>query len=294
MRRSLKTVVTAGIVAGCLALPACRSERGSSSFEWQRSYEAALTQAQASNQAVVAYLYTDWCSYCKRMEAETFSSSEFQGAAAGFTWLKLNAEEDADGIRLRDQYGVKGYPTIVVLDQEGLRLDQIEGFLNTQQLLQRVSQATSATSPLVELRNRAEASPSSAEAQYAIAEKYLEMREYRKASEGFQRVLEADPENRQGKTELAHYHLALSLASLKEHEHAHQALDQLAKEFPKGELVPDALILRGQVYYHEGELRKARAQFDQFLSKYPSNEKARLVRRMVSELAPDLPLRSAH
>jgi TolA-binding protein len=291
MKLSWKVLVIVGVLG---LMPACRSPQEGSSIPWQRSYEEALSEARSRNQAVVAYLYTDWCTYCKRMDAETFSNAEFQKGAVGYTWLKLNAEEDADGVRLKEQYGVKGYPTIVVLDQEGLRLDQIEGFVTGEQLLQRVSQAASASNPLTELKTRADSSPSSAQAQYAVAEKYLEMREYRKASEGFRRVLEIDPENREGKTEIAHYHLALCLASLEERENAHQVLDQMAQKFPKGELAPDALILRGQIHYHDGDLPTARGQFDRFLSQYPTHEKARLVRRMLGEVAPEMPMRRAH
>src|SRR4030042_152429 len=78
--------------------------RDASAFNWERSYDAAMERARAQDRHAIAYLYTDWCAYCKQMEAETFSDKRVSEQAGKYVWLKLNPEEDADGARLHKKF----------------------------------------------------------------------------------------------------------------------------------------------------------------------------------------------
>ncbi|HXK62481.1 MAG TPA: thioredoxin family protein, partial [Acidobacteriota bacterium] len=100
-----KILVAIAISALIISVAALLTGR-SDSLDWHRDYASALATAKARNQMVVAYIYTDWCMYCKKMEAETFSSEQVKREAGRFVWLKLNPEQDADGARLRQQYAL--------------------------------------------------------------------------------------------------------------------------------------------------------------------------------------------
>ncbi len=266
----------------------------SDALPWEHDYTTALAHAQARNQMVVAYLHTDWCTYCKKMQAETFPSEQVKTEAGRYVWLKLNPEKDPDGARLRQQYGVSGYPTILFLDGNGTRLEQIEGFMPPETLLQALATVSTRVSSIEALKADVRKQPASVQARYTLAQEYLELKDYREAAKQFAQVIEADPGNRHAKNELAYYHLAVSLASLQEFTKAQEQLDLLARKHPDGALAPQATILRGQIFYQQGETQKARASFDQFLEKYPSNENVALVRRMLTEIGPGLPLSASH
>jgi TolA-binding protein len=266
----------------------------SDALPWEHDFTTALAQAKERNQMVVAYLYTDWCTYCKKMEAETFPSDQVKSEAGRYVWLKLNPEKDQDGARLRQQYGVSGYPTFLFLDGNGNRLNQVEGFMPPETFLQALAALSTRVSSLEALKAEVRKQPASVQARYTLAQEYLELKDYREAANAFTQVIQADPDNQHAKNELAYYHLALSLASLQEYTKAQEQLDVLTKKFPDGKLAPQATILRGQIFYHEGEIEKARASFDQFLQKYPENENVSLVRRMLTEIAPGLPLSASH
>ncbi|MFB3904780.1 MAG: thioredoxin fold domain-containing protein [Acidobacteriota bacterium] len=292
MSRGLIIIIAVAGVAA-LIVPLLLLTR-SDALPWGHDYSSALADAKARNRMVVAYLYTDWCTYCKKMETETFPDEHVKSQAQRYVWLKLNPEKDKDGARLRQQYGVSGYPTLLFLDSNGVRLDQIEGFLPPGAFLQVLGRVSERVSSLEALKAGVHKQPVSVPARYQLAQKYLELKDYRQAAEAFAQVIQADPQNKRAKNEPAYYHLALSLASLAEYAKAQEQLDVLEKKYPDGALAPQATILRGQILYQQGEIEKARASFDRFLQKYPTNENASLVRRMLAEIGPRLPLSAAH
>ena len=71
---------------------------------WEKDYHQALRKAQEENKTIVAYLFTDWCTYCQQMERETFSDvSLVKKMGKEYIWLKLNAETNQDGQRLQKE-----------------------------------------------------------------------------------------------------------------------------------------------------------------------------------------------
>ena len=78
---------------------------------WIQSYQQALEQAQQEGKLILAYLYTDWCGYCKKMEAETFTDQAvIDEMSDSYVWLKLNAETDPEGRQLQERFNITGYP----------------------------------------------------------------------------------------------------------------------------------------------------------------------------------------
>jgi TolA-binding protein len=280
----------AGLMAGLVYWTA----RNSSPFHWERSYAAALDRARTTDRFLIAYLYTDWCGYCRRMESETFTDSRVAARASSYVWLGLNAEADADGAKLREQFHIAGYPMILIFDKQGRRIDQLEGFLPPDQFLNALSAMTIGPDSLPALEAEAARQPTSAEAEYALASKYLDLNEYKSATAAFRKAIELDPTGKEGRTELAYYHLAVCLASDREQSQAQEVLEEFARRYPDSQLAADALILQGQVYYHEGDWARSMETFKLFLARYPEHGKAALVERMLGEVMQEAPLRSAH
>jgi thiol:disulfide interchange protein len=112
---------------------------------WESDYEDALGEAQSRDQLVLAYLYTDWCGYCKKMDAETFRDSDLiDEMSDNYVWLRLNAETQEDGVRLQRKFGITAYPCTVIMDQTGAELDRIEGFVPVGRFREAVKNASKA------------------------------------------------------------------------------------------------------------------------------------------------------
>lgn len=102
--------------------------------QWLTSVPEALKKAQAEDKAVLLdFTGSDWCGWCKKLKREVFDQKDFiEFANANFVLVevdfphhkKLPAALQEENNRLKQRFGVDGYPTIIVLDKSGrLALD---------------------------------------------------------------------------------------------------------------------------------------------------------------------------
>ncbi len=120
--------------AACL-LPAlfARAESG-----WLDDYKKAQQEAKASNKILLLdFTGSDWCGWCKKFDKEILSQSEFQDyARENLVLVELDfprAKPQSPELRkqnqeLADQYQVQAFPTIVVLNGDGQKLWQYDGY----------------------------------------------------------------------------------------------------------------------------------------------------------------------
>ena len=122
--------------AACL-LPAlfARAESG-----WLDDYKKAQQEAKASNKFLLLdFTGSDWCGWCKKFDKEILSQSEFQDyARENLVLVELDfpqAKPQSPELRrqnqeLANQYQVQGFPTIVVLNGDGQKLWQYDGYFS--------------------------------------------------------------------------------------------------------------------------------------------------------------------
>lgn len=239
---------------------------------WIQSYEQALNEAQRGGKLVLAYLYTDWCGYCKKMEAETFTDQTIVDEMSdNYVWLKLNAETDEEGRRLQERFNITGYPGLLLLDGEGEEMGRISGFVPPGAFRERVATAAGGPGSFLSLLRTAGREPGSIDAQYRLAEKYIERGDFSSAIERLRRVVELDPGNDAGMTDLSYYYLALSLASQGNEEQALLELDSLDSSFPQSDYIADSTFLRGQIYYHSGNPDQAHEVLAAYVQDFPEH-----------------------
>ena len=91
---------------------------------WFRNEPAALDQARTRGKPVMIDFRADWCSACRRMEAETFPDPAVIRLAENFVPLKIDGTDPSDPRvkALHEKYGVVGLPTLVFLDSGGRML----------------------------------------------------------------------------------------------------------------------------------------------------------------------------
>ena len=97
--------------------------------EWMTDLEAAKAKAAAENKAVlIDFTGSDWCGWCIRLRKQVLDTPAFEAYAKDkFVLLEVdlpqNPKFDA-GLRARNeqicnQYGVSGFPTILVITPQG-------------------------------------------------------------------------------------------------------------------------------------------------------------------------------
>lgn len=82
--------------------------------------EQAIAKAKAENKLVFIDSYTDWCGPCRLMANDVFPMKEMGDYFnPKFVCIKSNAEKGEDGIAIKAKFGIKAYPTFVILDGDG-------------------------------------------------------------------------------------------------------------------------------------------------------------------------------
>ena len=102
---------------------------------WLTDYDKALKQAAAEKKPVVInFTGSDWCGWCIRLDKEVFSQQEFVNYAKDNVVLvkldfprkkPLSEAEKKKNEALAQKFGVRGFPTLVVLDPKGKQLGEL-------------------------------------------------------------------------------------------------------------------------------------------------------------------------
>jgi protein disulfide-isomerase len=105
---------------------------------WSTDYEASIAQAAASKKAILLeFTGSDWCPPCMKQNKDVFEQSAFEDYAKDkLVLVKLDfprrKEQDPAlkerNQKLSTQYGVEGFPTIILLSPEGKELARQVGY----------------------------------------------------------------------------------------------------------------------------------------------------------------------
>jgi thioredoxin-related protein len=98
-------------------------------YKWETDFDAAKQRAKAEKKAMLLdFTGSDWCGWCIRLKKEVFDHEEFQEYAKKNLVLveldfprskELPEEEKEQNEALAAEYGIRGYPTIVLLNSRG-------------------------------------------------------------------------------------------------------------------------------------------------------------------------------
>ena len=125
MKMFLSIIVLTGFVTSAFA-----AKEG-----WLDDLEKAKTQAKAENKRILLdFTGSDWCGWCKKLDAEVFSQQEFKDYAA--KKLVLVEVDFPHGFKLPDatkkqndalakKFQIQGYPTIIVTSPSGNKKGQL-------------------------------------------------------------------------------------------------------------------------------------------------------------------------
>lgn len=96
---------------------------------WTTNYEAAMAQARKQNAKVFLFFTgSDWCGWCKRLDAEILSTEKFKTyAGKNLILVKLDFPHSipqTDAVKaqneaLAQKHQVSGFPTVIVLNSSG-------------------------------------------------------------------------------------------------------------------------------------------------------------------------------
>jgi len=112
------------------------------SLKW-RSFNDGIAEAKSSKKKVLIDVYTDWCVWCKRMDANTYSDAGVaEYLRKHYVLVKLDAESDKKLTykntvyterELAAAFGVSGYPSTLFLKSDAEPITIYPGYADAKQ-----------------------------------------------------------------------------------------------------------------------------------------------------------------
>jgi thioredoxin-related protein len=84
-------------------------------------------RAKEEGKTMVVYFYSQFCSYCEEMDRTVLGDKEIAATLKkDFIYLRIDAEKNTDIAR---KNGVRGYPTTMLIESNGKKIDKIPGYI---------------------------------------------------------------------------------------------------------------------------------------------------------------------
>ena len=108
--------------------------------------DSAFAAARAARTPVLLYWGGDWCPPCSRLKATVFRRPEFVQRTRLFVAVDLDGDQPG-AQRLGEEFGVYGYPTVVVLSPKREEITRIATTLETAPYVRALDAALAASQP---------------------------------------------------------------------------------------------------------------------------------------------------
>ena len=102
---------------------------------WLTNFETAQARARSENKLLlIEFTGSDWCPPCIMLGRQVFSQPEFKDYAVQHLVLlevdfprrkELSAEQKAANEKLANQFGIDGFPTVIILDPSGKKIGEL-------------------------------------------------------------------------------------------------------------------------------------------------------------------------
>lgn len=86
-----------------------------------------INRAKAENKEILVFFFSKYCSYCTKMERDVLKSNEISKILQrDIVYLGVDVEKNSD---TAIKFGIRGYPTTVLLNDKGELLARIVGYI---------------------------------------------------------------------------------------------------------------------------------------------------------------------
>ena len=229
----------------------------------QQAYERAL----AEDKELLVDFSTDWCVWCRRLEADVFPSADFQAFAAERVLLSVDAEK-GDGIALAQRYHVSGFPTLILMAPDGSEIDRLVGYLPAEAFVQLFEDYSNGIGTLSALQESLAQSPHDLALKLQIAQKLDDRGQVRDAHGLLQEIIEQDPLNETGYAAEASVALAMAEYQLQE---STKGLEDVLLRYPGLEAGPQIYLMLIGIAAREQAHKRMEVLFTRAVEDYPQN-----------------------
>lgn len=127
MKQPNRRIMWSVVLSGILFTAACVSQSSASAtIDWY-GYEKGFSTGKAKGKKILIYFRSSQCTYCKKMEEETFSDADVAGyMSKHFTPVKVDLNNDR---KVAVEYRISAVPNIIFMSEEGEPISGLPGYV---------------------------------------------------------------------------------------------------------------------------------------------------------------------
>lgn len=131
-KRTLITFAIISISIGFMTLMLSRFSVDTSLSEWHSGFDGFVKAnriQQVEQKPMLLFFYTDWCQNCEALRENVLSTQTVKEFSQSIIPVKINPEIGALENQIAEDFGVRGYPTLIVVthDQKAKMVNGIAG-----------------------------------------------------------------------------------------------------------------------------------------------------------------------
>ena len=198
----------------------------------------------------------------------TYRNEEVIALTANMVNVKVNADIDT---LLRKEYGIAGFPTIVLAKPDGSEIDRIYGYAEGPEFVKTINDYLADRNTLGDYLRRAEAEPTMS--LYAmVADKYTGRSDFDNAEKFYRKIIQEDPNNNQGYSDSALFWMGQMKSRAKQYAAAEDIFAKFPQTYPESGLADDAMFEMAKTKRYAEKYDDAIASFKDFIKAYPESE----------------------
>lgn len=141
MKKLLIIVPVLAIVAFVAARVFANSDSDEGIQFFHGSWNEAVQKAKAEHKPIFLDIYASWCGPCKMLKRKTFTNKKV-GDYFNEHFINTSFDGEVDeGVKLANRFQLQGYPTLILIDENGKLLMYEMGYQTPHQLLSMVQHA---------------------------------------------------------------------------------------------------------------------------------------------------------
>lgn len=239
----------------------------SAEIKWEKDLATAMKKAKDKNLPIMIDVYTDWCTWCKELDKNTYSHKEVIDMAKKMVAVKLNPETSKEGAEVAQKYGVQGFPTILFINADGLILENIGGYVEGEKFVPYMKNA-------IEKLDKINTVLASKEPSLEKLDLYLESGNEEESKKIYDALMAKKAISKEA---MPKYLLGFGLirAQRRDYEKANEYFDNIIKNYPKSEEVYVAHYYKVVIMALAGEKDEPKKYLEKLLDdpKVPNNMK---------------------
>lgn len=117
-KRSLISITVILLGIGLMVSQLTLHSRDTGLQDWYdgvEGYKVALMEQSKTKKPLALFFHADWCKSCKSLRESVLSAPEVKQYMSGYIRVKIEPEKSSTAKNIANNFGVLGYPTVIIL-----------------------------------------------------------------------------------------------------------------------------------------------------------------------------------